>query len=94
MLYGLFGRVSAAPQLREALDASAARRDAISQRVATASVGNATGFALPGVDAATTGAVDLEAEMVNLADETGRYEATAKLLERTYTALRQAIRER
>ena len=93
MLYGLFGRVSAAPQLREALDASAARRDAIAQRVATASLGNATGFALPGAEA-VQGAVDLESEMVSLADETGRYEATAKLLERTYAALRTAIRER
>ena len=94
MLYGFFGRVSAAPQLREALDASAARRDAIAQRVATASLGNATGFALPGIEGQAPGAVDLEAEMVSLADEQSRYDATAKLLERTYSALRLAIRER
>lgn len=93
MLYGFFGRVSAAPQMREALDASAMRRDMIAQRVATASLQNQSGFALPEPGIASQG-VDLEAEMTALADEQIRYETTAKLLERTYSKLRLAIRER
>jgi flagellar basal body rod protein FlgB len=36
--------------------------------------------------------VDLEAEMVSLADEQLRYEATAKLLEGTYQKIRMAMR--
>lgn len=92
MLYGFFGRVSAAPQMRDALDASAMRRDAIAQRVATASLQGQGGFALPEPGGAS--GVDLEAEMTALADEQIRYETTAKLLERTYSRLRLAIRER
>ena len=94
MLYGFFGRVSAAPQLREALDASAQRRDVIAQRVSTASLQSQTGFALPGAGPQAATGVDLEAEMTALADEQIRYETTAKLLERTYSRLRLAIRER
>ena len=36
----------------------------------------------------------LETEMVGLADEQLRYEATAKLLEKTYSGLRDALREK
>ncbi|MGQ0646098.1 MAG: hypothetical protein ACT4P7_00920 [Gemmatimonadaceae bacterium] len=93
MLFGFFGRVSNAPQMREALDASSQRVRGIAQRVSAANVQNQTGFALPGaVDG--TQAVDLEAEMTSLADEQIRYETTAKLLERTYAKLRLTIRER
>ena len=38
--------------------------------------------------------VNLEAEMTSLADEQLRYEATEKLLEKTYAQLRTSIREK
>lgn len=97
MLYGFFGRVSAAPNLRESLDLSAQRTRGIAQRVSTASLGGQTGFALPnGDNAAALGEppVNLEAEMSSLADETLRYETTAKLLEKTYQKIRLSMRDR
>lgn len=93
MLFGFFGRVTSAPQMREALDASSQRVKAIGQRVSAASLQNAGGFTLP--DGTTPGeAVNLEAEMTSLADEQIRYETTAKLLEKTYAKLRLTIRDR
>jgi len=94
MLYGFFGRVSSAPQMRDALDASSQRIKAIAQRVSGATLQEQTGFALPDGTTAPLEAVNLEAEMTSLADEQLRYEATAKLLERTYTRLRQIVRDR
>jgi hypothetical protein len=93
MLFGFFGRVSNAPQLRENLDVSSQRVKGIAQRVSGATLQNATGFALPG-EAGASSAVDLEAEMTSLADEQLRYEATSKLLEKTYQNIRLTIRER
>ena len=93
MLFGFFGRVSNAPQLRESLDVSSQRVKGIAQRVSGATLQNGTGFALPG-EAGATSAVDLEAEMTSLADEQLRYEATSKLLEKTYQNIRLSIRER
>ena len=98
MLFGFINRVSNAGQLRQGLDASAARTRGIADRVAKASLGNADGFALP--DPAANGhaaqgeKVDIEAEMMSLGDEQLRYETTAKLLEKTYAQLRTSIRDR
>jgi flagellar basal body rod protein FlgB len=98
MAFGFVNRVSAAPSLRAALDASATRTRAIADRVAKASLQNADGFALAATSAESpTGAqpgppVDLEAEMVSLADEQLRFEATAKLLQGTYQKIRLAVR--
>jgi flagellar basal body rod protein FlgB len=39
-------------------------------------------------------AVDLEAEMVALADEQLRFEAAVKLLEQVYAQVRSSVRER
>ena len=101
MLFGFIDRISSASQLRQGLDASAARTRGIADRVAKASLQNGDGFALPAPDgepgaaAAEAGAgVDVETEMVSLADEQLRYEATAKLLEKTYARLRTVIRDR
>ena len=100
MLFGFINRVSAAASLRESLDASSARTRAIGDRVAKASLNNGDGFALPASSAESPqGAqpgppVDLEAEMVSLADEQLRYEATAKLLQGTYEKIRLAMRDR
>lgn len=97
MLFGFINRVSGAGQLRQGLDASAARTRGIADRVAKASLNNGDGFALP---AAGPGQpqqgekVDLEAEMMSLGDEQLRYETTAKLLEKTYAQLRTTIRDR
>lgn len=94
MLFGFFGRVSQAPQMREALDASSQRVRGIAQRVAGASLQNGSGFALPDGTTAPGSEVNLEAEMTALADEQLRYESTAKLLEKTYAKLRVSMRDR
>jgi flagellar basal body rod protein FlgB len=102
MLFGFINRVSGAAQLRQGLDTSAARTRGIADRVSKASLQNADGFALPTASGAGTAAsptgvgadVDVETEMVSLADEQLRYEATAKLLEKTYAQIRTAIRDR
>jgi flagellar basal body rod protein FlgB len=98
MLFGILGRATNANDIKDALDLSAQRTRAIAGRVAQASVNNANGFSLP-VDPVTgkpveNGQVDLEAEMTSLADEQLRYEATAKLLEKTYAQLRTSIRDK
>ena len=96
MLYGFIDRVSGATPLRGALDQSVARSRAIGDRVAKASLNNGDGFALRSGDGDTENAeinsVDVEQEMMDLADEQLRYITTAKLLERTYQGLRTAIR--
>jgi flagellar basal body rod protein FlgB len=100
MLFGFINRISGAATLRQGLDASAARTRGIADRVAKASLQNGDGFALPGTQAAGQAgaaqqpgaAVDVEGEMMSLADEQLRYETTAKLLEKTYAQLRTSIR--
>ncbi|MBK6486385.1 MAG: hypothetical protein IPF98_05870 [Gemmatimonadetes bacterium] len=94
MLFGFFGRVSSAPQMRDALDASSQRVKGIAQRVSGATLQEQSGFALPDGTTAPGEAVNLEAEMTALADEQLRYEATAKLLEKTYARMRLSVRER
>ena len=100
MLYGFINRVSSAGAYREALDASSARVRGIADRVAKASMPNGEGFALPATlaespEGAVPGPpVDVEAEMVSLADEQLRYETTAKLLQKTYERLRMVVRDR
>jgi flagellar basal body rod protein FlgB len=81
-----------------ALDLSAQRTRAIASRVSQASVNSANGFTLP-IDPATgkpaeTNQVDLEQEMTSLADEQVRFDATEKLLEKTYAQLRTAIKDK
>jgi len=98
VLFGVLQRITNANDLKDALDLSAQRTRAIATRVSQASVNNGSGFALP-VDP-TTGKptdgsdVDLEQEMTSLADEQLRFEATAKLLEKTYAQLRTAIKDK
>ena len=98
MPIGIIGRTTNANDLKDALDVSTQRTRAIASRVAQASVKGGNGFALP-IDP-TTGKpaegdqVDLAAEMTSLADEQLRYEATEKLLEKTYAQLRTSIRDK
>ncbi len=96
MLTGILGRATDATQLKELLDASAQRTRDIADRVSRASIQSKDGFSLGNnskVDAnGQEGPIDLEQEMVNLADEQIHYETTAKLLEKAYAQLRLAIK--
>ncbi|HEX7239791.1 MAG TPA: hypothetical protein VF263_05970 [Longimicrobiaceae bacterium] len=99
MMYGFIGRVSSANQLRQSLDVGSQRTRMIADRVAKATVGTRDGFGLPdaGVDPGSLEEgepVDLEAEMVSLADEQIRFEATARLLQKAYQSIRTSIRDR
>ena len=96
MLYGFFGRVSSSVALRENMDQSTQRTRLIADRVSKATLEQQDGFALPEAQQApgtsVEGPIDLEAEMVALADEQLHYEATARLLQRTYQSIRSSIR--
>lgn len=102
MLYGFIGRVSMANQLKEGLDEGALRVRRIADRVSKATLGAGDGFSLPQPGAipgapeggVAEGEVDLESEMVSLADAQLRYEATSKLLEKTYAQIRASLRDR
>lgn len=97
MPFGFIERVSAAPGLKEGLDVSTQRTRLIADRVATATLQGQDPFAVPEAGrppgSPESGAVDIEAEMVSLADEQIRFETTAKLLEKTYQRLRSIIKE-
>lgn len=98
MLYGFFGRVSQSVSLREGLDASSQRTRLIADRVAKATLFNGDGFALPEIESAPgsvlEGPIDLEAEMVSLADEQLYFEASARLLQKAYEQIRVSLRDR
>jgi flagellar basal body rod protein FlgB len=101
MPFGFIDRVSSAGSMRQSLDVSSARTRSIADRVSKATLQNGDGFSLAATSAenaagsAQPGAgVDLEAEMVSLGDEQLRYEATAKLLQKTYEKIRLSLRDR
>ncbi len=91
----LVGRTTMVAQLKTSLDLSVQRTRSIANRVAQATALQ-QGFALPevGVEPGSVeqGPVDIETEMVSLADEQLRFEATAKLLKDTYAGLREAMK--
>ena len=96
MINGFIGRVTAAGELKDALDIGTQRVRAIADRVSKASLMNQDGFALPGAQTkgsvTTSAGVDIETEMVNLADEQLRFEATSKLLSKAYEQVRTALK--
>ncbi|MCE2901290.1 MAG: hypothetical protein ACK6DP_05595 [Gemmatimonas sp.] len=95
MLFGLFDRVTSAPQLKSSLDRSVERSRSIADRVSKATLQNSDGFALEasrGNTQAGINPVNVEDEMVALADEQLRFLATSRLLEKTYASLRNAIK--
>ncbi|MDB4917295.1 MAG: hypothetical protein JWM95_4939 [Gemmatimonadetes bacterium] len=97
MLPGTLGRATDSNLLRDMLDVSMERTKTIADRVSRASLSSKDGFSLtPSGEAPVNGddAIDIESEMVSLADEQLHFEATAKLLEKAYAQLRLAIKER
>ena len=92
----VIGRTTMANQLKATLDASAQRSRTIADRVSRASLAPKS-FAIPQADGTTASAqeapIDVEAEMVNLADEQLRYATTAKLLEKSYASLRESFQK-
>lgn len=101
MLHRLIGRNTAVSMLKEGLDASSLRARQIAHRVANASTPNGGGFAgvleraqVIGPDGQPVNEVDLETEMVALADEQIRFEAATRLLQKVYQQVRASVRER
>lgn len=96
MAMGFISRATSANELRASLDASVQRTRAIADRVARASAQH-QGFALPAAGSVPgsdeQGPIDVESEMVSLADEQVRFAATAKLLQQTYSGLRESIQK-
>ncbi|WP_396202069.1 hypothetical protein [Gemmatimonas sp.] len=95
MLFGLIDRTTSATSLKGALDKSVERSRGIADRVSKATVGNGDGFALEsktGTAQANLNPVNVEDEMMALADEQIRFLATTRLLEKTYASLRSAIK--
>ena len=99
MLSRLVGNNSVPAALKLGLDASARAVRGIGHRIANATTPGGPTFqdALqdelnPGGAAAPV-EVDIEREMVALADEQLRFEATTRLLQRTYQQIRSSVRE-
>lgn len=96
MLYGFFGRVSPSVELKESMGLSAERTRLIADRVSKATLQAQDGFTLPldNADPGTTmeGPVDIEAEMVSLANEQIHFEAASKLLSKAYERIRLSLR--
>lgn len=95
MPFDIIGRVSQANKMKESLDLSVQRTRQIADRVARATALQ-QGFSLPDTPTAPgsneSGPIDIEAEMVSLADEQLRYEATSRLLAKTYENMRAAFK--
>jgi flagellar hook-associated protein FlgK len=100
MIRNLFGTGTRAAMLRGGLEEASRTQRQIGARIAGASTASSADFAaeLAGAEGSANAAgpkapeVDLQQEMVNLADVQLRYEASAKLLTDTYQQLRTAIR--
>jgi flagellar basal body rod protein FlgB len=99
MSYGFIGRVSAANELKHGLDVSSQRTRLIADRVAKATMEGADGFATSlqqaqGIAPTGEAPIDLEQEMVALADEQLRFETAARLLQKAYQNIRTSLRDR
>ncbi len=95
MSWDIVGRATQANLLKQSLDVSVQRTRQIADRVARATALQ-QGFTLPDTPtapgSAEQGPVDIESEMVSLADEQLRFEATSKLLQQTYQNMRAALK--
>lgn len=95
MLFGFVDRVTSASSLKTSLDRSVERSRTIADRVSKASLQNGDGFSLAAngkTASASANPINVEDEMIALADEQIRFLATSKLLEKTYASLRGAIK--
>lgn len=95
MLTNLFGEGSSVSQLKEGLDRSTGSVRSIAHRIANAANSERGDFAsvLDRVRADGTGQeVDLEAEMVALAEEQIHFETASRLLEKVYQQIRSTLR--
>lgn len=95
MLSRILGERSLVPELKADLERSTRSVQEIAHRVANAATATGADFAQALREAeGTLGVVDLEQEMVALAEEQLRFEAVAQLLQKTYQGLRSSVRER
>lgn len=95
MLRGLIGQGSIVSLLKAGLDDSSTRLGAIAHRVAnvtTPGFQDIAAFTLDG-DPGALEPVDLEREMVALADESLRFDAKARLLRMNYDLIRLSLRQ-
>lgn len=80
--------------LRGGLDEASATHRTIADRVADVRQSSITGFAGELTDSLANNDAELTRQMAALADTQLRYEATARLLQKSYADLRTAIRDR
>jgi len=94
MLNRLFGVDSSVTDLKDGLTRSTETVRGIAHRVANATSGQDRAFASALEEAGNVlgEEVDLEREMVSLADEQLRFQATARLLEKVYQQIRLSVR--
>lgn len=90
MLHRILGAGTSPDLLKEGLGVSSRRVREVAERVSNASSGD---FATD-LQAAQTSGVDVEREMVALADEQLRFEAATRLLQKVYAQIRSSVRER
>ncbi len=97
MLQRLMGQGSSVDQLKQGLNDSTRAARGIAHRIANASVRGEATFAQTLDQVQANGqageAVDVEKEMVALADEQLRFDAAANLLQKVYAQLRSSVRE-
>lgn len=95
LLEKLFGAGTVTHQLRGGLQEASATHRTIAERVARGTgASSVAGFGAE-LEAATAAAdQELTRNMASLADTQLRYEATARLLQKSYADLRTAIRDR
>jgi flagellar basal body rod protein FlgB len=95
----LFGSTSLYARLQAGLDAASAEHRRIADVVATGGARSADSFGAAMARARAggppqVGELDLDNAMTHLADTQIRFDATAKLLQRSYSQLRTAINSR
>jgi flagellar basal body rod protein FlgB len=93
MLGRLMGTGSTVSELKRGLDYSTQNVRHIAHRVANAASEPAPDFESVLREAQGEETVDMEREMVSLAEEQIRYEATTKLLSKLYQQIRSSVRE-
>jgi len=92
VIRGLMGSDSVVHGLKQEMTASIARSRQIADSVANASNGTDASFEASLDAAMSPDEVDLEVEMVKLADEQIRYEAMGEILQKMYGQIRSSLR--